>query len=209
MPATLSTSSSSLRERKKLQTRDALAMAAMRLALQHGVERIRVEDIAAAANVSVRTFANYFANKHQALAARYVDRMRHAAEALQRRPAAEPLWDAITEAVQSTWNAVGQGQTAPDPVLADELRVMLGAPSAQGRILGEGIAADSPFALAVAGRTGTDAGDLYPRLVAAAVTVATQVAINEFLRAEPPVPLLPLLHDVLSQLAAGLPDPSA
>ncbi len=201
--------SSGLRERKRLQTRDALATAAMRLALQHGVERIRIEDIAAAANVSVRTFANYFASKHEALTARYVDRMRHAADALRDRPPAEPLWDAIIAAVQSTWNSVGQGQTAPDPGLAEELRVMLGAPSAQGRILGEGIAADSPFALAMAHRTGTGVHDLYPRLVAAAVTVATQVAINEFLRVEPPVPLLPLLHDALSQLAAGLPDPSA
>ena len=86
---------------------------------------------------------------------------------------------------------------------------MLCAPSAQARILADGLAADSPFARAVARRTATDVQDLYPRLVAAAVTAATQVAINEFLRVEPPMPLLPLLHDALCQLAAGLPDPSA
>ena len=104
---------SSLRERKRLQTRDALATATMHPALQHGVERIRIEDVAAAASVSVRTFANRSASTHEALATHCVDRMRHAAEALRDRPTAEPLWNAIITAVQSTWNAVDQGRTAP------------------------------------------------------------------------------------------------
>ena len=52
-----------LRERKKLATRVALGQGAWRLVMERGYDKVRVEDIAAAAGVSVRTFSNYFANK--------------------------------------------------------------------------------------------------------------------------------------------------
>ncbi|HEY5017289.1 MAG TPA: helix-turn-helix domain-containing protein, partial [Streptosporangiaceae bacterium] len=58
-----------LRERKKLATRQALGAAAMRLAIERGLENVLVEDIAAAADVSPRTFNNYFASKYEAICA--------------------------------------------------------------------------------------------------------------------------------------------
>jgi len=201
---------SELRGRKKQATRDALADAAMRLALRHGLDQVRIEDIAQEASVSVRTFSNYFSSKSEALIARYMGGSLRAAAALRGRPADEPLWDAITAAILVPWQSVSRGHTAPDPTSVAELRVMFGAPALQGEIVSAGLAAGNPFAAAVAARTGTDAGqDLYPRLVAAAVTAATQVAIGAFLQADPPIPLVPLLREALGQLAAGLPDPSA
>jgi AcrR family transcriptional regulator len=200
----------SLRARKKLATRDALAAAAARLALVHGLDQLRVEDIAAEANVSMRTFNNYFASKQEALTARYVDRMRHAATALESRPSQEPLWNAIIEAILAQWRGSARGDLAPDRATAAELRVIYGAPTIQGEILRTALAPDHPFIRAVAARTRTDcAHDLYPRLVTAAVTSATQVAINAFLAADPPHPLVPLLREALEQIAAGLPDPTA
>jgi hypothetical protein len=60
----------------------------------------------------------------------------------------------------------------------------------------------------VAERTGTDPDhDMYPRLVAAAVGAAIQVATEQWLQADPPVALTSLLDDALRQFAAGLPDP--
>jgi hypothetical protein len=62
----------------------------------------------------------------------------------------------------------------------------------------------------IAERTGLDAGrDMYPWLVAAAIGAAIRVANEQWLRAEPPMPLGPLLRDALSQIAAGLPVPAA
>src|SRR5580698_6176379 len=58
-----------LRERKKVATRKALGMAAMRLAVERGLEHVLVEDIAEAAGVSARTFNNYFASKYEAICA--------------------------------------------------------------------------------------------------------------------------------------------
>ncbi|MFD0772686.1 TetR family transcriptional regulator [Streptomonospora algeriensis] len=56
-----------LRERKKAATRRALQRAAVRLAVEHGSENVTVEDIAAAADVSKRTFFNYFSCKDEAI----------------------------------------------------------------------------------------------------------------------------------------------
>ena len=56
-----------LRERKKRATREALHDAALRLTLEHGLEHLTVEEISAAAEVSPRTFFNYFPGKEQAI----------------------------------------------------------------------------------------------------------------------------------------------
>jgi hypothetical protein len=90
-----------------------------------------------------------------------------------------------------------------------ELRLIFGDAALQARIMHGALANDHPFALAVAERTSLDPGhDIYPRLVAASVTVVVQVAVYAFLQANPPVPLLPLLRNVLQQLTAGLPVPT-
>src|SRR5258705_13912994 len=88
-----------LRERKKQATRQALSLAAMRLAIERGLENVLIEDIAAEVGVSPRTFNNYFSSKHEAICGLAVDRAHRIGVELSTRPAAEPLWDPITHAV--------------------------------------------------------------------------------------------------------------
>jgi AcrR family transcriptional regulator len=52
-----------LRERKKLETRRAIAEAARRLFVQRGFEAVKVAEIAEEANVSEKTVFNYFPTK--------------------------------------------------------------------------------------------------------------------------------------------------
>ena len=94
-----------LRERKKVATRKALGMAAMRLAVERGLEHVLVEDIAEAAGVSARTFNNYFASKYEAICALGFDRAMRIGAALRERPAGEDLWPAIMAAVMSEYGA--------------------------------------------------------------------------------------------------------
>ena len=59
----MTTRRTGLREQKKQATRAALRAAALRLALEHGPENVRVDDIADAAGVSPRTYNNYFSSR--------------------------------------------------------------------------------------------------------------------------------------------------
>lgn len=89
---------SDLRERKKEATRQALHHAAVRLALEHGVEGVTVEAISEAAMVSRRTFSNYFTGKEQALL--YHDRthVAHLVNLVRARPPEEPPGVALVNA---------------------------------------------------------------------------------------------------------------
>jgi len=74
-----------LRERKKLATRQALSSAALRLAIERGLDNVTIEDITAEADVALRTFRNYFASKYEAVAAIGADRARRIGMSLLER----------------------------------------------------------------------------------------------------------------------------
>ena len=76
-----------LREHKKLAVRRALGSAAARLAVERGLENVTIGDITAEAGVSLRTFGNYFARRHEAICALGIDRARRIGAELLARPA--------------------------------------------------------------------------------------------------------------------------
>src|SRR5262245_19729460 len=187
-----------LRERKKRVTREALRLAALRLAVEKGWDQVRVEDIAAEAGVSPRTFSNYFASKDEAFLATAYDRGARMQAALAARPAEEPLWPAVINAVVHGFaaEAIDRRQARrirPTPILAaEQLKATM--------VIEQGLAES------IARRIGADVElDLYPRLVAAAVISATRVTVEHWLRTESDRPFPQVLRDVLRRVAAGLP----
>lgn len=195
-----------LRERKKQETRQALSWAALRLAVERGLSNVLVEDIAAAADVSPRTFNNYFSSKAEAIAFRHLDRFRQAAVLLRARPADEPLWEAVSKAALTQFG--GTNESPPDPDWVAGVRLMMSDPALQGETLRAATLAEAEFAEAVAERIGSSAaGDLYPRLVAAAVGSAVQVSTDLWFKSDPPRSLGPLLQEALTLISAGLPVP--
>ena len=192
-----------LRERKKLATREAIGGAAFRLAVQRGLENVTVEDIAAAANVSPRTFNNYFSSKPEAISALGIDRAVRIGAALCGRPAAEPLWDAITAAVLEHYDAV----QSPRGEWKDGMRQVLRSPAMRGEYLKTNAAMQRALTDAIAERTGLDPGqDMLPMVLAGAVTTATQSAVRRWFDADPPVPLRQLVREVLGQVARAFTD---
>jgi AcrR family transcriptional regulator len=187
-----------LRERKKAATRQALGIAAMRLAVQRGLDNVLVEDIAAEAGVSTRTFNNYFASKYEAICALAMERGRAIGVALRNRPAAEPLMEAITSAVLDPYAG---GERTPDKEWIEGVRLVVRSPALQGEYLRTQYAAQQTLAQAIADRIGADLEtDMFPAVMAGAVTAAMQVALERWLRSDPPVALVPLLTGALGEL---------
>jgi len=56
-----------LRERKRLATRRAIQLAVLDLVTQRGLENVTVDEVSRVADISPRTFFNYFTSKEEAL----------------------------------------------------------------------------------------------------------------------------------------------
>jgi len=87
-----------LRERKKVRTRDALAAAALRLSSAHGFEGVTIDQITADADVSRRTFFRYFASKEAALFPDYARRLEQFRSQLRAAPRGEPPFASVERA---------------------------------------------------------------------------------------------------------------
>jgi AcrR family transcriptional regulator len=101
--------SGGLRERKKQRTRARLVDAAVQLCLEHGYENTTVEQIAAAADVSPRTFSRYFPTKDAVVVAVIEDLANAAAAELATIPRSVPPLPAIARAHVAVLRRVASG----------------------------------------------------------------------------------------------------
>ena len=165
-----------LRERKKTETRVAIQQAVLFLALGRGLEVVTADEIAAAANVSVRTFHNYFGSKEEALVAAWVSEFRVYVEALRDRPTDEPILDALEHVFGEIASRIGAHPGEAESH-ADLLWTSIAMARYRSVLLEEAIRMVTDV---VAARTGTDAAtDVYPHLVTAAA-ISAMVTSHQF-----------------------------
>jgi AcrR family transcriptional regulator len=91
-----------LRERKRRQTRERIAEAAMDLFLAKGFDATTVDEIAQAADVSKRSFFDYFGGKEEVVFAGQDTFGEARARAIAARPTDEPAARAVEEALVAT-----------------------------------------------------------------------------------------------------------
>src|SRR6185503_1566061 len=183
--------SGGMRERKKLATRDALSAAALRLALEHGPQNVRVDDIAEAAGVSPRTYNNYFSSREQAIVVGLAaERGAPVAAALRARPVDEPLDQAVVGALIEQYSDAGEPNR-------DTRALITSAPALQAEFLDTIAAIERPLAEAIAARTDGQ-GELGPEVLAAAVSGAARIAAERWLQPAPATTFSVLLHDALT-----------
>src|SRR6202451_2342973 len=85
----------SLRERKKLPARGLLRRVALELVAERGLANVTIEDIAEAADISPRTFFNYFPTKEDALFGRDPGRIESLRDRLLELPKEMAPFDAV------------------------------------------------------------------------------------------------------------------
>ncbi|RFU39324.1 TetR family transcriptional regulator, partial [Actinomadura logoneensis] len=193
-----------LRERKKAATRDALSRAAARLALEHGVEGVTVDAIAASAGVSARTFHNYFPGKEEAIVAPLTDAARALLAGLAGRPADEPVWESVRAVLHEV---VAPPERFEETVAL--MRIVKTDPAlVASQLCGLGEMQRDAAAL-IAARTGADpARDLYPHLVAGVMGLTMRVVVNLWVDGGGRADLRELVDCALGQFRAGLPAPA-
>ncbi len=191
-----------LRERKKADTRAALAAATLRLAAERGWEHVTVEAVAGEADVSYRTFFNHFSSKEEALLRPGGAEQPRLSTRLRAQPADLPLPEAMRAAVREE---VGE-LTADPATLRTRMTVLVGTPALLPRLVELGAADEQAMALAIAERTGQDVdADLGPALLAAVVSAALRVSLMRWHVQDGATPLATLADEALDALAAGLP----
>ncbi|MBH5334649.1 TetR family transcriptional regulator [Streptomyces pactum] len=198
-----------LREHKKRRTRDALITAALELFTRQGYERTTVEEIAAAVDISQRTFFRYFGNKEEVAFAVQDVTEAHILASLCARPAGEPPFTALHNAALDAWETFGEAieSVVPVEVHLRMYQLIESTPALLAVHLRRGVELEERLAREIARREGVDVdADPRPRLVVAALSGAMRVAGR--LWGEGPEPTLESLRAIaavhLEQLGPAL-----
>jgi AcrR family transcriptional regulator len=193
------------RERKKLETRQALEQAALRLFAERGYDQTTVEDIAEAADVAVRTFFRYFSSKQDVLFGEVVsDRVGRLRTELANRPTTEdPLASVLVVMELLDFNSPEEEQE----ILA-RMELMRAQPSFVGRYLELIDQMRSTVVEFIAERTGLNpARDLYPLLVGGACAAAWDASLKLWVESGAQRSLRTLRNEAFATLTEGLQRP--
>jgi AcrR family transcriptional regulator len=192
---------SGLRERKKRETHRSLSGAALELVGERGLDQVTVHDVAAAADVSVRTFFNYFSCKEEAVVGVDEDILDQLADEVRQRPDGERAIDTLrvvlaseddSEALIRRWQ------------LRNEL--VRRYPALLPRHLATMVQVEEALAGALAARWHLDpAVEPRPRIFVAAALAALRAALAWWEESDRSMPLAAVFDIALSHLVTDLP----
>ena len=189
-----------LRERKKARTREALIDAALDLFERKGFDATTVEDIAAAADVSPRTFFRYFDSKTELIMARNTAQGAKLGPLLDARPADEGPLEALRQLLRE--NLV---ERCADPAVVREFQVMMTTPTLRDLTRQHFYEEEAALAEAFARRLGVDDGDLRPHLLAGAAASATWTVVDRWIAEKGDADrLLAMIDEAFALLEQGL-----
>jgi AcrR family transcriptional regulator len=203
----------SLRERKKQATRRSLRRIALDLVAERGFNQVTVEDIAAAADVSPRTFFNYFQSKEAALFGADPERTAE----LHRRIVTEAPGETALEAIRRIMIDEARHRSAEIADLGGEkqewmrhMRITQSDPHLRSARAAHMASVESDIATAVAERLGTDPDrDPYPIMLASAAMAVMRAAFMFWPVSGGAIPLERFADAACRSLADGLPEDGA
>jgi AcrR family transcriptional regulator len=189
-----------LAARKKERTRRQLAEAAAELFYERGYAATKVDDIVAAVDVSPRTFFRYFPTKEDLVVALGATSLDLFLEALRDRPPKESLQVAVAEAVDQSLASGWEDTTKVRSFLA----LLRETPALRARWLEEAYGKRDLMAEVIAIRTGTDPSDLRNLLIAGAITLTINTALQVWADQDVELKASPFVYRGLQELATPL-----
>src|SRR5579862_4398621 len=191
-----------LRERKKQQTRDTIARAALRLFAERGYDDTTLVDIAEAAQVAPRTIFAYFESKEDILLCEEHSFLRVLRQKLDERPPGTTTVDAIREFLAEVEPLDDDGKLRKQIITSN--------PALQTKLRGRHAEIEPMLAASIAKDLNAGPGDIRPLLVAASIMAAFMSVRDRLFEAEaegPPVDHeqgMAVLDEVLEFLRGGL-----
>lgn len=166
-----------LRERKKAATRSALHEAALRLAVAEGVDKVTVEAIADAANVSRRTFSNYFSSKEEAIYHGDALRLQRILQVVRQQPPSDQPWTVLGRAAETFAEEL---HTEADMAWLAQRRKLRRHPGLIAQQIAAYTVIERDLAAALAPRMSGGDVELRSRLLAALFLTTLRVALQHF-----------------------------
>jgi len=197
---TAAASTVGLRERKKARTREAIIDAAVSLFERSGYDDTTVQQIAAAAEVSERTFFRYFDSKLDVVMA-----LKEEDENLEALVATRPADESPLEATRQVVRARMADAFAGDDRIVRQFRVVMGTPSLRSFAMDHFNEHRDGLAAAFAQRLGVSERDLAPQIIATAVGGALWTVIDRWVEEGAQTErLVPLVDEAFRLLERGL-----
>src|SRR3954467_312558 len=182
------------------EVRPRIEQAALDLFTAKGFEQVIIDDVAAAAGISRRTFFRYFATKADAV---WGDFSAYVAR-LERLLAATDPDQPVLASVCAAYVEVNDYAATELPLLRERMQLILTEPALLAHSQLRYADVDRVVAEHVAVRTGSGTGDLVPRLVAATTRSAATTAFQLWLT-DDRTPLGEQLRASFAELTAGFP----
>jgi AcrR family transcriptional regulator len=176
-----------LRERKKQRTRDALVRAAIELFVEKGYDRTTIDEIAAAVDVSQRTFFRYFANKEEVALALEDTVESSFIDLVAARPAGEAPFEALRGSFALAWDGITAAIDAVVPLQTHMRmhRVIESTPALLAAQMRRSAVMEERLAAVIAEREGLDPrSDPRPRVLVAAFSGVVRSAMRLWGRRE-------------------------
>lgn len=184
-----------LRDRKKLEVRSRLAETAMRLFSQRGFDQVTVDEIAAASDVSRRTFFRYFPTKEAVVLARREEQLEQFRSALA-APSEQPF-----ETIRAALFALADDYAARRGQILVERALMKSAPSLVSHDLEMDRAYEAAIAEHLLAHSRHTVGDRRrARMVAAAMVAVVRVVLEEWAERDGTLDLMRLGREALELL---------
>jgi TetR/AcrR family transcriptional regulator, regulator of mycofactocin system len=180
------------------ETRARIEHAALDLFTRHGFEGVTIDEIAVAAGISRRTFFRYFGTKADAVWGDFSDHVARLARLLHTAGESQPVLASIFAA----YVEVNDYSSGDLPLLRQRMQLILTEPALLAHSQVRYADIDRVVAEYVAVRTGTEPGELLPRLVATCCRAAATTAFEAWL-GKPQLSLDKALRTAFEELASG------